>query len=80
MEVSAMAYKDKAKKTAYQNEYIKKSYDRITVLVPKDKKIIIQSAAKQKGMSTNEFINDLIDKALQSGGSCGISDTSDSTD
>ena len=72
---------NKAKKTAYQNEYIKKAYDRITVLVPKDKKVIIQTAAKQKGMSTNEFINDLIGKALKNDpGGCGISDTSDSTD
>lgn len=63
------------------NKYIANNYDRINLTVPKGKKELIQSAAKSKGMSVNEFINDLVDKALQSdSGGYGISDTSDSTD
>lgn len=63
------------------NKYIANNYDRINLTVPKGRKEQIQTAAKSKGMSVNEFINDLIDKALLSdAGGCGISDTSDSTD
>lgn len=59
-----MAYKDKAKKTAYQNEFIKQAYDRINLTVPKGRKDEIQAAANAQGQSVNGFINALIDKAL----------------
>lgn len=73
-----------AKKRAnkkWNDANLKERYDRIQLVVPKGKKELIQSAAKQKGMSTNEFINQIIDKALQSDpDGYGISETSGSTD
>lgn len=59
-----MAYKDTAQKTAYQNEYIKRAYDRINLTVPKGRKAEIETAAKEQGESVNGFINRLIDTEL----------------
>lgn len=59
-----MAYKDKSQKTAYQNSYIKKKYDRITLLVPNGQKEIISKAATDNGESVNGFINRLIEQEL----------------
>lgn len=61
-----MAYKNKSQKTAYQNSYIKKKYDRITLLVPSGQKEIIQDAAECNGESVNAFINRLIEQELDS--------------
>ena len=55
-----MAYKDKSVKTARQNEYISKSYDRINLLVPKGGKEQIQTAADAAGQSVNEYIRQAI--------------------
>lgn len=60
-----MAYKDKARKTAYQNQFIKTAYDRINLLVSKGKKEVIQAAAQARGVSVNSFIVELIDKELE---------------
>lgn len=60
-----MAYKDKARKTAYQNQFIKTAYDRINLLVAKGKKEVIQSAAQALGLSVNSFIVGAIDKELE---------------
>ncbi len=57
------------------NKYISNNYDRINLVVPKGKKEIIQTAAKDKGISTNEFINQAIDKALRDGGGYGNFET-----
>ena len=62
-----MAYKETAKKTAYQNEYISKAYDRINLTVPKGKKSEIQAFAASKGESVNGFINRLISEAMEEG-------------
>ena len=68
-----------AKKRAnkkWNDANLKERYDRIQLVTPKGKKEIIQSAAKDKGMSVNEFVNDLIDKALQNNAdSYGISES-----
>lgn len=45
--------------------YNKKAYDRIDIIVPKGKRRIIADFAKRKGMSTNKFINEAINKAMQ---------------
>ena len=69
-----MAYKDIAKKTAYQNEFIKQAYDRINLTVPKGRKAEIQVFAESCGMSVNSFINRLIEEAMaaeQGGGGFG---------
>ena len=48
------------------NKYISKNYDRISVVVPKGKRELIQSFALSQGLSTNAFINYAIDRAMDS--------------
>ena len=55
-----MAYKDKAQKTAHQNDYISKAYDRVNLLVGKCDKEQIKQAAAVQGESINGYINRLI--------------------
>ena len=45
--------------------YNKKAYDRIDIIVPKGKREAIKRFARQQGKSTNRFINDAIDKAME---------------
>lgn len=71
-----MAFKEKSQAIKYNNEFIKQSYDRINLTVPKGKKEIIQSAAKASGESVNAFINRAID-LLMDGGSCGFTGEND---
>lgn len=59
-----MAYKDKATAIKYNNEFNKQAYDRISLLVPKGKKEILQAVAKANKESVNSFINRLIDTEL----------------
>lgn len=40
----------------YQNEYKKKNYDRMEMLVPKGQKAVIKEKAAAAGVSVNEFI------------------------
>ena len=60
-----MAYKDKSKKTAYQNEFIKQAYDRINLTVPKGQKELIQAAAERAGESVNAYINTAISERME---------------
>lgn len=60
-----MAYKDKSKKTAYQNEFIKQAYDRINLTVPKGQKEVIQAAAERAGESVNAYINPAIAERME---------------
>lgn len=62
-----MAYKNKADKTKYQNDFILRSYDRINLTVPKGRKEEIKAFADSKGMSVNSFINEAIDTAMERG-------------
>ena len=55
-----MAYKVKAQKTAHQNDYISKAYDRVNLLVGKGDKEQIKQAAAVQGESINGYINRLI--------------------
>lgn len=48
--------------------YNKKAYDRIDLIVPKGKRQVIKDFAKSKGMSTNSFINSVIDRAMKEEG------------
>lgn len=50
--------------TEYVNEFIRKKYDRINLLIPAGNKEIIKSKAAQKGKSVNQYINELIDTDL----------------
>ena len=41
--------------TEYVNEFIRKKYDRINLLIPAGNKEIIKRKAAQKGKSVNQF-------------------------
>lgn len=58
---------EEKKKAAYSyiNEYQKKKYDRITILRNAGEKAKIDALAKEKGMSTTQFINTCIDEKLK---------------
>ena len=60
-----MAYKNKADAVKYNNEYNAKKYDRITIVVPKGNKEIIQKVAKKNGESVNSFVIRLIEQELK---------------
>ncbi len=52
---------------AYQNDFNRKKYDRINLVMPKGKKERLKAAAAAAGQSVNEFINAAIDRELNSG-------------
>lgn len=58
---------EEKKKAAYNyvNEYAKSKYDRITILREAGQKSKIDAIAKEKGMSTTQFINMCIDEKLK---------------
>ena len=62
-----MAYKDKAQKTARQNDYISKAYDRVNLLVSKGDKEQIRQAAAVQGESVNEYIREAVRRRMDSG-------------
>lgn len=45
--------------------YNKKAYDRIEIFVRKGRKQAIKEFAQKQGLSTNKFINQVIDKAMK---------------
>ena len=55
----------------WNEENLKKRYDRIQLVVPKGRKADIQVAAKSQGLSVNGWINSLIDAALEQEDSMG---------
>lgn len=48
----------------YQNEYKKKNYDRLELLVPKGEKAIIKEKAAAAGQSVNEFVYSAVKEKL----------------
>ena len=58
---------DEKKKAAfdYVNQYQREKYDRITILRKAGQKKKIDAIAKEKGMSTTQFINSCIDEKLK---------------
>ena len=58
---------EEKKKAAFEyvNNYQKKKYDRITILRPSGEKAKLDAIAKEKGMSTTQFINSCIDEKLK---------------
>lgn len=60
-----MKPKNEFNQITYQNEYIKEKYDRINLTVPKGRKDEIKKQAAKEGKSVNEYINNLIEKALK---------------
>lgn len=59
-----MAYKKTDKLIKYNNQFNKDNYDRISLMIPKGKKEVIQLCAKVDGESINGFINRLIDAEI----------------
>ena len=59
-----MAYKKTDKLIKYNNNFNKENYDRISLLVAKGKKKLIQEYARANGESLNAFINRAIDLLL----------------
>lgn len=51
--------------TKYQNEYKKKTYDRMELLVPKGEKAVIKEKAAAVGESVNEYINQAIKQRME---------------
>ncbi len=49
----------------YQNEYNRKNYDHINIMVAKGKKDIVKAKAKEKGESMSEYIWKAVEKRLQ---------------
>ena len=60
-----MAYKDKSKTIAYNNDFIAKAYDRIKLTVPKGRTDEIKSHAERHSESVNGFINRAIDETIE---------------
>lgn len=60
-----MAFKNKSDAVKYTNEFNKQAYDRISLMLKKGKKEIIQKKAKENGESVNAFINRAIDLLLE---------------
>lgn len=64
--MSRPKYSEEANKRAleYINKYTKENYDRITILRTKGDREKLKAIASQRGISTNELINSLIDKYI----------------
>lgn len=56
-----MAYKKTERLIKYNNNFNKDNYDRISLMVAKGKKEIIQAKAKENAESVNAFINKAVD-------------------
>lgn len=55
-----MAYKDKETLYQYNNTYTARSYDKITVLLPKGERARIAAHARELGLTTSAYIVGLI--------------------
>jgi predicted HicB family RNase H-like nuclease len=58
----------KAAQFKRQNDFVKNSYDRFSLNLPKGRKEVIRQAAEAAGMSINEYINAAIAKQLEQAG------------
>ena len=51
--------------TEYVNDFNRKKYDRINLMITAGNKEIIKSRAAKKGKSVNQYLNDLIEDDLR---------------
>lgn len=58
--IHKMAYKDKATLYQYNNSYTARSYDKVTVLLPKGERERVAARAREMGMTTSAYIVSLI--------------------
>lgn len=55
--------------TKYKNDFAKEKYDRLNIQVPKGQKAVIEEHWRAKGYkSLNSYVNDLIQKDMDSAG------------
>jgi hypothetical protein len=57
--------KEEFDQITYQNDFIKKNYDRINLTVPKGKKDEIKKRASSLNKSVNDYINSLINADMR---------------
>ena len=60
-----MAYADKKTAAEYVNGYQKENYERITILMPKEKGKALKEYCKSKGTTTSAFISLCIDEKMK---------------
>ena len=63
-----MSYNKTDKLIKYNNDYNKEHYQRVSLMLQKGKKEIVQERAKANGESLNAFINRAIDELLKKEG------------
>ena len=56
---------DKERRNKRQNDFVKETYDRFTLTLPKGKKDYYRATAEAKGMSLNAFINKLLEDSAK---------------
>ena len=56
---------DKFNQIKYQNDYKRKNYDRMELLVPKGEKAKIKEIAKSLGKSVNEFVYSAVKNEIE---------------
>ena len=49
----------------YINEYQKEKYERVTILMPKEKGKALKAYCESKGIKTSAFVNQCIDEKLK---------------
>ena len=60
-----MAFADKKTASEYVNGYQKDNYERVTILMPKEKGVALKEYCKGKGIKTSAFVNQCIDEKLK---------------
>ena len=60
-----MAFKDKARETAYKNDFARMAYDRISITPAKDEGQEIRQAAAEAGQSVNAYILQAVKDRMQ---------------
>ena len=60
-----MAFKDKARETAYKNDFARMAHDRISITPSKDDGQEIRQAAAEAGQSVNAYILQAVKDRMQ---------------
>lgn len=47
-------------RTEYKNKYLSENYDSLRIVVPKGRKREIEAFAKERGVSVNNLVNELL--------------------
>ena len=63
-----MAFASKQKEVEYITNFMKEKYDRVVLLRNKGDKAKLKQIAQERGKSTNEFLNGIIDEWCEKNG------------